>query len=352
MLRIVARRSRDVRYFTEDPALEIDGLRAGPAGWWLRGGGDTSDASVVGGVLDATARASVVGYDVIVAAPRPMSVVLALDEAAAPALIAAHRRSVVAAMTYLEDHALNVRTHLAKERYDFAARWAEVVGFTHGVNRHGEPHLHDHVLVGARPANEDTVLDARSLLAHAPAADALYLASLRHELNARTTWRAWRSFYGNEHVVGVDEGYRVLWGGHHDDRGEKLHWSREDARRAWGADLARYVADVAPVAPSRDFDVHAYGAAFEGLVRVRRRDVVAAWAHASVFGARARDVESDVTRMAPELVRERGVDESSISVAHARSYSLTRTRVERAWPADIQVAHRARLSREISERSR
>jgi hypothetical protein len=352
VLRIISRRTRDVRYFTEDPALELDGLRAGPAGWWMRGGGDTSDPHVVGGVLDTTARASVVGYDMVFAAPRPVSVVLALDEATAPALIAAHRRSVVAAMTYLEDHALSVRTHLAKERYDFAARWAEVVSFTHGVNRHGEPHLHDHVLVGARPACEDTVLDRRSLLAHAPAADALYLASLRHELNARTTWRAWRSFYGNEHVVGVDEGYRVLWGGHHDDRGEKLHWSREDAVRAWRGDLARYVAEVAPVAPQRSFDEHAYGGAFEGLVRVTRRDVVEAWAHASVFGARARDVEGDVSRVAPELSRERGLGESSISVARARSYALSRERVERAWPTDLGVLQRARGSREISERSR
>ena len=41
--------------------------------------------------------------------------------------------------------------------------------FTHGVNRHGEPHLHDHVLVGARPDGaRRRVLDSRAPL-RAPA---------------------------------------------------------------------------------------------------------------------------------------------------------------------------------------
>ncbi len=352
MLRILARRSRDVRYFTEDPARELDGVRAGGPGWWLRGDGDTRDARVVGDVLTGSARADVVGYDVVIAAPRPVSVVLALDEAAAPGIIAAHRVSVAAAMTYLEERSLLVRTQLAGEQFAFAARWESVVGFTHGVNRHGEPHLHDHVLVGARPALEDTVLERRSFQAHALAADALYLASLRHEVNARTTWRAWRSFYGHEHVVGVDEGYRVLWGGHHDDRGEKVHWSREDARSAWDADLARYVPEVAPRVPSREFDAHAYHGAFEGLVRVTRRDVVAAWAHASVFGARATDIESHVSRLAPELSRERGVYETSISVVDARTMALTRTREDAPVRSRAGARQREFPSREISERSR
>ena len=328
MLRILVRRSRDVRYFTEDPALELEGLRAGGPGWWLRGAGDTSDPLVVGDVLRGSARADVVGYDLVFAAPRPVSSLLAIDENSAPALVGAHRASVAAAMTYLEERSLLVRTQLAGEHYTFAARWANVVGFTHGVNRHGEPHLHDHVLVGARPAFEETVLDRRSLQAHALAADALYLASLRYELNARTTWRTWRSFYGHEHVVGVDEGYRALWGGHHEDRGAKLHWSREEARAAWRSDLTHYVAEASPTPPSREFDTHGFGAAFEGLVRVTRRDVVAAWAHASVFGARAVDIAARVTLLAPELTRERGLYESSISVEHARALAPTRSRVE------------------------
>ena len=251
MLRIFARRSNDVRYFTDDPALELDGLRPQGPGWWLRGAGDPTDPECVRAVLARTERASVVGYDVVVAAPRPVSILLALDESSGGALVAAHRHAVAAAMGYLEERGLVVRTQVAGERYDIGARWEKVVAFTHGLNRHGEPHLHDHVLVGARPAGEDTVLDRRSLDVHAAAADALYLAALRHEVNARTSWRAWRSFQGHDHVVGVDEGYRVLWGGHHEGRGEKLRWSREEARANWRNDLARYRLEAAPEAPRR-----------------------------------------------------------------------------------------------------
>ena len=351
MLRIVARRSRDVTYFTHDPARELDGLRADGPGWWLRGEGDTRDARVVGEVLTGSPRANVVGYDMVFAAPRPISVLLALDEGSAPAVVAAHRTSVAAAMNYLEERAVLVRTQVAGERYDFAARWQSVVAFTHGVNRHGEPHLHDHVLVGSRPADEETVLDRQSLVAHALTADALYLTSLRHEVNSRTHWRAWRSFYGNEHVVGVDEGYRVLWGGHHDDRGTKVRWSREQARHAWRDDLARYVSQASPAAPRQRFDAHSYGAAFEGLVRVTRRDVVAALANASVFGDRAANIEASVSRLAPELARERGVREASITVAHARSISREHALPEWSSLSRLDLTQRER-SREVADRSR
>ncbi len=40
MIRVLSRRSNDVSYFTDDRALEIDGLRDGGPGWWLRGSGD------------------------------------------------------------------------------------------------------------------------------------------------------------------------------------------------------------------------------------------------------------------------------------------------------------------------
>ena len=42
MIRVLSRRSNDVSYFTDDRALEIEGLRDGGPGWWLRGAGDAS----------------------------------------------------------------------------------------------------------------------------------------------------------------------------------------------------------------------------------------------------------------------------------------------------------------------
>jgi hypothetical protein len=106
---MVARRSNDVSYFTNDPALELDGLRSGSAGWWLRGAGDTSDPRDVGRVLGTTERSAVQGYDIIVAAPRPISILIAVDPDHGAGVVAAHRESVNAAVDYLERHSLIVR---------------------------------------------------------------------------------------------------------------------------------------------------------------------------------------------------------------------------------------------------
>jgi hypothetical protein len=207
------RRSNDVTYFTRDAALELEGLRGGGPGWWLRGEGDTRDPSDVSRVLVTSERSKVVGYDLIVAAPRPISILLAIDPDHGAGVIGAHRASVRATMDYLEDRALVVRDRRNGHDREESATWESVVAFTHGVNRHGEPHLHDHVLVGAQPEGHSNVLDSRALFAHALAADALYRASLRHELASRTRWTAWRSFEGIERVDGLDEGYRALWWG-------------------------------------------------------------------------------------------------------------------------------------------
>ncbi len=291
MFRILVRRSNDVTYFTNDRALEIDGLRRGGPGWWLRGDGDARDAGDVASVLGTTERSSVQGYDIVVAAPRPISILLALDPEHAPGVVDAHRDSVRAAVDYLEEHALVVRNRQGGDDRDENGRWRSIVSFTHGVNRHGEPHLHDHVLVGARPDGARSVLDSRGLYAHLRAADALYRASLRHELAQSTPWSAWRSFEGIEHVVGLDEGYRALWGGHHAQRGEKLQWDRDETVSAWRHDRERFVAQGELEAPSRrrTLDEHRFAGALEGRPGVARRHVVEAWANAARFGQDAAD---------------------------------------------------------------
>jgi hypothetical protein len=326
MLRVFIRRSGDASYLANDPALELDGLRDGDAGWWLRGAGDTRRAGEVERVFTTTPRSQVVGYDVVLAAPRPISILLAVDPEHGRGIVAAHRASVTAAVSYLEERALVVRDRRGDEQLDLAAKWERIVGFTHGVNRHGEPHLHDHVLVGARPAGERTVLDSRSLFAHVPAADALYRASLRHELAARTPWRAWRSFNGVELVEGLDEGYRALWGGHHDGRGQKVHWRRDEAVTEWRGDLTRLTKEGVIGAPRsrRTLDEHSFASALEGRFDVTRRHLVAAWANAAVSGQAPRDVDQSIDRLYPELAGSRGVRERTIGVADARMTSRVR----------------------------
>lgn len=328
MIRLLVRRSIDASYLTSDPARELDGLRDGDAGWWLRGTGDAADAREVEGVFSASSRSTVVGYDVVVAAPRPVSILVALDPEHAGAVVAAHRASVAAAIDYLEQRALVVRDRRGGEDLDIAAQWKSMVGFTHGVNRHGEPHLHDHVLVGAGPEGASHGLDSRALFAHVPAADALYRSSLRHEVARRTAWVAWRSFNAVELVAGLDEGYRALWGGHHDERGEKRHWERRDATRSWAQDRTRYEAQgVVPAPqPRTTLDEHAFAGALEGRYDVARRHLVEAWANATVFGQSPADLQRSLDELFPQLAGARGVRELTVGVGEARMVGIVRER--------------------------
>jgi hypothetical protein len=358
MIRVLSRRSNDVSYFTDDHALEIEGLRDGEPGWWLRGAGEVSDPRSVGQVLRTTERSSVLGYDIIVAAPRPTSILLAVDPEHGAGVVAAHRASVGAAVDYLEEHALVVRDRRGGEDRDRSGRWTGIVGFTHGVNRHGEPHLHDHVLVGALPEGSRTVLDSRGLFAHLVAADALYRASLRHELSERTPWSAWRSFEGVERIAGLDEGYRALWGGHHADRGEKLHWRRRDAIERWSDDRDRFQSLGVIDPPSRDrstLDEHGFAGALEGRPDVARRHVITAWSNAARFGQSPVAVARAVDSLYPELSGSRGVREPSISLRAARMTSRVREGGARPLePTDLERwRQRSRDEpRDRSERSR
>jgi len=327
VLRVMIRRTNDLSYFTEDRAAELDGLRSGGPGWWWRGEGDPAELKDVARVLTTTPRSSIYGYDVVVAAPRPISILIAVDPSSADGVVAAHRVSVAATMNYLEQHALVVRDRRGGEDRDVAGRWREVVSYTHGLNRHGEPHLHDHVLVGARVADASAVLDSRALFAHTVAADAVYRGSLRYELAERTPWVAWRSFEGVDHVQGLDEGYRSLWGGHHSDRGEKLHWGREETMEHWSRDLERFQPEVVLTSPRRDVNVldeHSFAGAFEGRREVARRHVVAAWANAAPFGVHPKELETSVNQLYPSLSGSRGVRESMVGVHDARMISDVR----------------------------
>jgi hypothetical protein len=353
MIRVLSRRSNDVSYFTNDRALEIEGLRDGEPGWWLRGAGDARDPRSVGDVLRTSPRSSVLGYDIVVAAPRPTSILLAIDPEHGAGVVAAHRVSVGAAIDYLEEHALVVRDRRGGEDRDRAGRWSAAVGYTHGVNRHGEPHLHDHVLVGALPEGSHSVLDSRGLFAHLVAADALYRTSLRHELTERTPWSAWRSFEGIERVVGLDEGYRVLWGGHHADRGEKLHWRRGDAVDQWRRDRDRFDSLGAMDPPTRHrstLDEHGFAGAFEGRHDVARRHVITAWSNAARFGQSPQGVTRAVDALFPELTGARGVREPSISVREARMVARVRERGPR--PLETTELERWRQRSRDEPRSR
>lgn len=354
MIRVYPRTSADVSYFTNDPALELDGLRDGPAGRWLRGSGPLEEDAVAR-VFASTSRARTVGYDIVIAAPRPTSILLAVDAASAPAIVAAHQEAAREAINYLEERALVVRDRRFGGDYEDPASWARIAAFTHGVNRHGEPHLHDHVLVGAQPVGQTGVLNRRALSVHLLAAGAVYGAHLRDAVARDTPWRPWRSFYGTDHVLGLDEGYRALWGGHFEDRPAKEQWTRAEIQERWAAELTRFEEVAVVPAPRRGrdtIDEHRFAASFEGQSRVTRSDIVAAWANAAPWGLSAQTVDRAITLQYPELHDARGSREESISLSRARQIGAVRDHGERTLDGRWNDEYQRSRSREPIERSR
>ncbi len=222
-------------------------------------------------------------------------------------------------MEYLEERALVVRDRRGGVDRDEPARWESVVASRTGsivtVSRtctttsssaHGPPDV-------------GHVLDARALYAHARAADALYRASLRHELAERTPWSAWRSFEGVERVVGLDEGYRALWAGHHArSRREADVESRRDA----------------PVVGARPRAIRALG---NGARRPRGREVLDEHRFAGAFEGRL-----DVSRVATSSRRGRtrrrfGQDPRALTRSGRRALSRARARSRRVHEPAIPV---------------
>ena len=328
MIRIIPRRSLDASYYAGDKSMELDGVRSGPPGYWIRGSGPI-DSSVLERTWRRSQRATIVGYDLVVAAPRTVSALLALGEVEEQRqLVVDHRASVAAAVHYLEDRALVVNTAMAGESLEQRGRWASIVAFTHGVNRIGEPHLHDHVLVGALPHHRARALNRQALSAHLLAADAIYRSEFRFRINQHGVRRAWRTFGGIDMVQGVDEGHRALWPGDRTWGIQKESWSRAGIVNKWESDLLRFEKIHMQEPPTRTDSINEqiFGAHFEGAISVARRDLVAATANGASSGLPGDGVQAFVDIHYPELVADRGLTEGRIGVREARRSALVRER--------------------------
>ncbi|MGH9071323.1 MAG: MobF family relaxase, partial [Acidimicrobiales bacterium] len=177
--------------------LEPDGvwMGTGSAGLGLGGQVTAPDLELVVGGGDprsrnwlnpAQSRVKVVGYDLVWAAPKSVSVFFGLaDSAGSEALQGAHSVAVGDAIGYLERSAVFARRSEQGRRFPVATSGVVAAGFVHRTSRATDPHLHTHVLVANLVEGVDgrwSALDARGLYAHAVTAGYLYHARLRHEL--------------------------------------------------------------------------------------------------------------------------------------------------------------------------
>lgn len=303
MLVLYPRTSPSLDYFERDPAWEIAHVREGGPRWTVRG-----QEAPVDGLFVGTPRSRYVGYDLVVAAPRMTSILLAVgSQDEARSLVALHRHAVGEAVTYLETRALVWHRTTLGDRTTYSGRFDRVTSYTHGANRAGEPHLHDHVLFAARPWRIPRTLDAQVLRAHLPAADAIYRATLRDGLTTTIGRVSWRTFGGSEHVLGVDEAFRSRWPGGGDERPPKRTWSPGELQERW----RREAAEVAPLLtleppPARPWRSHDVGAALAHRHEVRRFDAVAALANGAPMGVRRSTLDEILDRAVPEWRDARG----------------------------------------------
>ena len=330
-------------------------MRPGEAGRFLVGEGNPSSEADVRSVLHGTSRSKVIGYDLIISAARPISSLLAVGTVEEQrSLVALHQAAVADVMRYLEDRAL-VTTSLAEGvRYEEPSRFSRVVAFTHGINRAGDPHLHDHVLFGSADREQGRAIDRRSLLGHLETADALYHAQLREGLT-RLGRLAWRDFQGRDHVEGIDAGTLALWPAHRDRSMPKVAWTRSEAVNHWSRRLHHRLDVPTPTPPpvTTSISEHSFAAHFEGRHSIGRRHLVQAFANAAAFGVAVPEVEQLVSFYYPELADQRGVGEKTITQHAARQ--LERIRVFGARPVSYELAQqwsqRAR-ERDTSSRTR
>jgi len=301
----------DGTYYLADPALELDALRAGPVGAVLAGGHGRAVHTALRELLDAPLPDGRLALDVIVAAPKPVSVLLAIEPPeVATRVVELHERAVRA-----------VHGHLVDGPSDPAPASA-AVGFTHGVNRHLDPHLHTHVLVASRHA-DGTPLDARAMRWRASSADALYLAALREGLPDATGRAAWVGRSGTTLVEGVDLGLVAATttprsrGGQLERAASKRHPSAEEIRRRWEIQVASYEElGLRPSPPVRSTSIDEYRfAALLGEGLAGGTDVVRAWAGACTFGERPERVNAAASLLAPELTA--GARRPAVGVADA-----------------------------------
>jgi len=291
--------SGDGAYFLADPAMELEGLRREGPGRILAGEAHQSVHAALAHVLAVPRADGRRALDVIVAAPKPVSVLLATEARhVARSVVELHERGVAEAFGYLCDEGLGSEEVPA----------TRAVGFTHGVNRLLDPHLHTHVVLSLHDRRGAPV-DARAVRAHAQAANSLYLATLRDGLPRAAGRSSWVTATGRMHVDGVDLGLVAAMSTPRDRRGRveragaKSHPGTEAVREHWDRVLAGHVpADIASPPPARTGRLDEYRfAAVLGDGFVSRRHVVRAWATACQFGQGIDGVLAAASLLAPGL---------------------------------------------------
>jgi conjugative relaxase-like TrwC/TraI family protein len=139
-------------------------------------------------------RSEVAAFDLTFSAPKSVSVLFAIGDAAlAGALVEAHEAAVDAAVGYLEREACAVRRGRRGARRE-AGEGFVAAAYRHRMSRAEDPQLHTHVVAANMARGGDgrwTALHATPIYLHAKAAGFLYQAHLRAAVRERLPWVRW-----------------------------------------------------------------------------------------------------------------------------------------------------------------
>jgi conjugative relaxase-like TrwC/TraI family protein len=131
------------------------------------------------------ARGAVPGFDLTFSAPKSVSLLWALgDRETFAAIIAAHERSLEAALDYMQREARWTRRGAGGKEF-VPGNGFLAAAFRHRSSRNGDPQLHSHVLIANATKGPDgrwTRLYHPAIYTHAKTASYLYESQLHHEL--------------------------------------------------------------------------------------------------------------------------------------------------------------------------
>jgi conjugative relaxase-like TrwC/TraI family protein len=368
VIKVTALRDASGRYYLEDPAPEVNGLTgASSSGVWMGAGasrlrlagpvteqalGAVLSGSPPSSTLVSSPRRSLVGFDLIFAAPKCVSVLFASrDHEVALATVEAHHAALDAAVGYLDHRVLSVVRADPElgERVSHGTQGAIAARFTHGTSRSGDPHLHSHLVVANLAHGLDGrfgAIDRRAVSAHRSALDALYRAQLRHEIatSLGERWELTRD--GREQLASVDDAAVVALSGRRAERAsgeygfpKKISRLRDDAERLWAERLARSpeLTNAERSAGDAAFlDEHHFAAILHGRT-VRARDVVEAWCRAARGGVEA-------------TVVARALDRIDVSLGHGLYENPLLARQVHLSPATLRALGPRPVRREPLER--
>ena len=326
------------RYLLNQPAFEVAEVPGAQQRRWL---GRSAEAFSLGGpvvpaalraVLDgrppgtgihAPARRQRVAFDVVIAAPKAVSILFASPEREIAAeVLRAHDRSVEETLSYLEQRAASVVRVQNRERLELGVDGLLAAGFTHGLSRSGDPHLHTHLLVANLAHAQDgrfAPVASGGLRFHAQAADALYRAQLRAELSRRLHVQFERRTDGALEIKGIsDSMLRAFSGRGAEVRGGNRYsteerWAprRDVALEEWARRLkgVEPTVELARQRVGHHLDEHRLAGALSGR-SPRAREALAAFCDAAGPGLDASVAARLLARSGRELGR--GVAEPAL----------------------------------------